>query len=120
MISTGPVPPRSRRQLAGGAPTDPTVRTLEHHRLALPDTSSLGQPYPRLGQPDAARLLPTLSRREREVLRLLAYRYTDREIADLLCISYRTVTTHVANIFAKLGISSRRDAATLVGRRDDF
>ena len=52
-----------------------------------------------------------LSRREREVLRLLAIRYTDREIADALFISYRTATTHVANILNKLGVSSRRDAA---------
>jgi DNA-binding NarL/FixJ family response regulator len=53
----------------------------------------------------------TLSRREREILPLLAARWTDREIADTLCISYRTVTTHVTNIYNKLGISSRREVA---------
>ena len=52
-----------------------------------------------------------LSHREREVLRLLAIRYSDREIADTLFISYRTATTHVANILNKLGVNSRRDAA---------
>jgi DNA-binding CsgD family transcriptional regulator len=64
-------------------------------------------PYPPPSREGVARL----SRREREVLRLLAIRYTDREIADTLFISYRTVTTHVANILNKLGVNSRRDAA---------
>lgn len=54
-----------------------------------------------------------LSPREREVLTLLSMRWTDREIADSLCISYRTVTTHVSNIFDKLGVNSRREAAAL-------
>ena len=53
----------------------------------------------------------TLSRREREILPLLAARWTDREIAEALCISYRTVTTHVTNIYNKLGVSSRREVA---------
>lgn len=52
-----------------------------------------------------------LSPREREILTLLAARWTDREIADALYISYRTVTTHVSNIYDKLGIHSRREAA---------
>lgn len=52
-----------------------------------------------------------LSPREREILALLAARWTDREIADALYISYRTVTTHVSNIYDKLGIHSRREAA---------
>lgn len=52
-----------------------------------------------------------LSRREQEILPLLAARWTDQEIADALCISYRTVTTHVSHIFDKLGINSRRAAA---------
>jgi DNA-binding NarL/FixJ family response regulator len=53
----------------------------------------------------------SLSRREREILPMLAARWTDREIAEALCISYRTVTTHVTNIYNKLGISSRREVA---------
>lgn len=59
----------------------------------------------------AAQAIRRLSRREREVLVLLEARWTDQEIADALCISYRTVTTHVANVFDKLGVNSRRDAA---------
>jgi non-specific serine/threonine protein kinase len=52
-----------------------------------------------------------LSPREREVLQLVAEGETDREIAAALFLSPRTVNTHVANILAKLGVASRRDAA---------
>ncbi len=52
-----------------------------------------------------------LTAREREVLRLLADGRSDREIAQTLFVSRRTATTHVANILAKLGVSSRAAAA---------
>ncbi|MGH2534693.1 MAG: ATP-binding protein [Thermomicrobiales bacterium] len=54
-----------------------------------------------------------LTLREREVLRLLARRSTDREIGEALFISPRTVARHVAGIFAKLGVHSRREAAAV-------
>jgi non-specific serine/threonine protein kinase len=57
-----------------------------------------------------------LSSRESEVLRLLAQRYTDPEIAESLFISPRTASRHVANLFNKLGVNSRREAAALAAR----
>jgi DNA-binding CsgD family transcriptional regulator len=54
-----------------------------------------------------------LTPRELEVLRLLSRRSTDREIADFLSISPRTVMHHVSRILTKLGVTNRRDAATL-------
>lgn len=60
-----------------------------------------------------------LSRREREILSMLMMRWTDREIADELCISYRTVTTHVSNIFDKLGVNSRREAVAVAMHAED-
>lgn len=54
---------------------------------------------------------PLLSARENEVLRHLADGLTDREIAEALLISRRTVETHVGNILAKLGVQSRAQAA---------
>jgi DNA-binding NarL/FixJ family response regulator len=64
-------------------------------------------------QPLAARL----TRREREVLTLLRARLTDAEIAQLLCVSPRTVDTHVGNILRKLGVANRRTAGDMaVGR----
>jgi DNA-binding NarL/FixJ family response regulator len=54
-----------------------------------------------------------LTSRETEVLRLLARGMTDRDIADALFISHRTVNAHVASILAKLSVSSRREAAAV-------
>jgi len=48
-----------------------------------------------------------LTAREVEVLRLLARGYTNRQIADRLCISPRTAEGHRANLSAKLGFHSR-------------
>jgi DNA-binding CsgD family transcriptional regulator len=51
-----------------------------------------------------------LSAREGEVLALVATGVTNREIADRLFISDKTVARHVSNIFTKLGVSSRAAA----------
>jgi DNA-binding NarL/FixJ family response regulator len=44
---------------------------------------------------------------EREVAVLIAQGKTNREIADTLVVSHRTVETHVSTILSKLGVSSR-------------
>lgn len=59
---------------------------------------------------------PQLTRREREVLQLVASGLTDREIGDRLFISHRTARTHVANILEKLNAPSRSAATTLALR----
>ena len=58
-----------------------------------------------------------LTRRECEVLSLLCQRLTDAEIAERLFISPRTVSRHVANLFGKLGVHNRREAASVAARR---
>jgi DNA-binding NarL/FixJ family response regulator len=52
-----------------------------------------------------------LSPRERDVLRLIEEELTDRQIAESLGISSRTVATHVSSILHKLGVRNRADAA---------
>jgi non-specific serine/threonine protein kinase len=52
-----------------------------------------------------------LTSREAEILRLLAAGKTDREIAAALFLSPRTINTHTARIYAKLGVGSRAEAA---------
>jgi predicted ATPase/DNA-binding CsgD family transcriptional regulator len=65
----------------------------------------------RAAEPGDVEARSGLTRREVEILRLLATGLTDREIAEQLFISRRTVSNHVAAILAKLGVSSRRAAA---------
>lgn len=50
-----------------------------------------------------------LTDREREVLRLIAFGYSNKEIASQLDLSVKTVEAHKANSMRKLGISSRID-----------
>jgi DNA-binding NarL/FixJ family response regulator len=58
-------------------------------------------------------LIGTLGERELEVLRLMAVGYRNREIADQLIVSQHTVKFHVANIFEKLGVRTRAEAAAV-------
>ena len=53
----------------------------------------------------------TLSERERKILALLGSGLTNREIADELYLSVNTVKSHVAKVFAKLGVGNRTQAA---------
>jgi NarL family two-component system response regulator LiaR len=57
-----------------------------------------------------------LTRRERQVLALMAEGLTNSEIADRLVISLSTAKTHVSSIISKLGVSSRTEAATVAVR----
>lgn len=57
------------------------------------------------------RLEPKLSRREREVLGLIARGLSNKRIALELSISEKTVKAHLTNIFESLGVSDRYQAA---------
>jgi len=59
-----------------------------------------------------------LTRRQADVLDLLADGLTNAEIADRLVLSVRTVDTHVAAILERLGVRSRREAATVARTLD--
>jgi DNA-binding NarL/FixJ family response regulator len=48
----------------------------------------------------------TLTQREKEVLKLVAEGYQNKEISDYLCISVKTVEKHRANIMEKLDLHS--------------
>jgi predicted ATPase/DNA-binding CsgD family transcriptional regulator len=58
-----------------------------------------------------------LTRREREVLALVATGKTDPEIAEILAVGRRTAETHVSAVLAKLGVETRAAAAALAVRR---
>jgi len=56
--------------------------------------------------------LVELTDREREVLRLLDAGRSIKEIADLLVISQNTVSSHLKNLYEKLGVGSRAEAVS--------
>ena len=77
----------------------------------------LGGPVPRRGRGDstvpAALRAHGVSSREVDVLRLIAERKTNRDIAEALVLSPRTVEKHVAALLHKTGLSDRRQLARL-------
>lgn len=99
-----------------------TARNLQAHPLAQAaarELAALGEPVERrLGRKAAQQLKNGgLSRRELEVLRGIAVGRTNREIAQELFLSIRTVEMHVGNILAKLDCRSRVEAAHKANER---
>jgi DNA-binding NarL/FixJ family response regulator len=100
--------------LDGAAPTG-QIRCIERAwRLRLAAETchlSLASSSPPRGTPIRPSPRPSgkhvLSRRELQVLQLIAAGHRDRQIADALLVSPRTVTTHVSAILNKLGAESR-------------
>lgn len=58
----------------------------------------------------------TLTPRERQVASLIAAGRTAKRIAEMLVISERTVETHAASAYRKLGVTNRQDLAALLSR----
>jgi two-component system, NarL family, response regulator LiaR len=65
----------------------------------------------------AENMLDELTERELEVLGLAAKGMTNREIAQELVISVRTVQVHLSNVFSKMGVGSRTEAVLLALRK---
>jgi DNA-binding NarL/FixJ family response regulator len=61
-------------------------------------------------EPAAGEYPNELSKREVEVLRVVAEGLTDAQVAERLCVSVRTVENHLRSIYSKLGVSTRAAA----------
>lgn len=81
---------------------DPSVLSKVRHSYA----DSIGSNEEKGGQQEQF-----LTQREKEILDLIVKAKSNKEIADLLCISLETVKSHLQNIYKKLGIKSRIEAA---------
>jgi len=112
LVAVGPGPGRAYVALAvgpgpagghGAVSSQDIARAIEERVIAAL----------RRGPSDAYGLSP----REQEVLTIVAEGRTDREIAARLFISERTVHVHVRRVLAKLGVSSRTEAAGLAIRQ---
>ncbi len=94
---------------------DQRVRVLSLQALIARDsgnTETANQLRARLHRLHVTHDLP-VSDREAEVLEQLALGRSNQEIADVLFISIRTVTTHVSHIMSKLHVRNRTEAAAL-------
>jgi len=58
----------------------------------------------------AEEIVSSLTEREREILRLIFDGKCSNEVADILCVSKRTVDFHLARAYVKLGVSNRFQA----------
>jgi LuxR family transcriptional regulator, maltose regulon positive regulatory protein len=69
-----------------------------------------GQAYPRRASPQARSVAEPLSKREIDVLRLLAIGCSNHEIAQALVITESTVKMHLKHLYSKLDVRNRLQA----------
>jgi NarL family two-component system response regulator YdfI len=102
----------SPRQLVAALQAASAGLVIMHPRevdAAFPAIAPASRPLAELAEP--------LTRREREVLQMLASGAANKEIAAQLAISEHTVKFHIASILGKLGAESRTEAVALGIRR---
>jgi len=93
---------------AGGSDLVSAVRRVARGEHYLQDAVGVALARGGAPKPVPAPMLP-LSEREMEVGRLLALGHTNAEIGDLLIVSVRTVETHRARLYGKLGVRTRAE-----------
>lgn len=103
--------PSLAEAMQGGAPLSPTIARMIIDQLALggrdAPSASLGADEPAAGE---------LTKREREVLALLAKGIAYADVGTALGIALGTVQAHVRNIYGKLEIGSKAEAAVIAAK----
>lgn len=95
------------------------IRQVAAGEVSLPQAVAL-QLVTRMARqapPGKSELPEPLTEREREVLELLAQGLSNKDIAQRLYLSVRTVEGHLVNVYGKLGVHSRTEAALYAVRQ---
>ena len=111
---------RAAHELELAATALDSVGAQRYRDAAERELRQLGHHIHRRSQPAAANGagVDALTQRELEIARRIVDRQTNRQIADELFLSPKTVETHIRNIFAKLGADSRVEVARIVERAE--
>ncbi|MGW7364267.1 response regulator [Streptomyces sp. NPDC054841] len=75
---------------------------------------------PEAAQQDGDERLAVLSEREREVLALIGDGLTNRQIAERLYLSEKTVKNHISHLLSKLGVERRVQAAVIAAQFHEY
>lgn len=105
----GQIPNAIRLVAAGDAIVDREL--LQRAWQSLDDA---GEPQPRQAGPtfeEPEPAMPELTQQETRVLSLIVAGLENKRIADKLCVSPNTLKTHMRNIYSKLGVSDKTQAA---------
>jgi DNA-binding NarL/FixJ family response regulator len=89
-----------------------TIRNVAHGQIVFPR----GVRQSPSSTPQSGRLFDRLTSRERDVLQLLSEGLTNAQIAERLVVQESTVKYHLQNIFQKLGVQNRTEAAQVYYR----
>jgi len=83
------------------------IKAVKNNQLFLPEKLQRLLLNDSLGKPNnSSFFIPTLTRREKEVLTLIVKEHTTEEIAETLFVSAKTVEAHRSNLIQKLGVKN--------------
>jgi len=96
------------------------IRTVSCGNAYLHPTATkrlMNEYLERLSSGESSDLYDTLTGREKEILELVAKGYGNKEVAEQLVISVKTVETHKGNVMEKLGLRSRPDLVKYAAKK---
>src|SRR5262249_50254964 len=102
----------------GGAALTPEAAMAEARQVEAPEPATVNSAVHPAVPPAAETYPPGLTEREVEGLRHVAQGLTRAQVAEQLVISAVTVSTHLRNIYDKLGVNSRTAAAKFAIEHD--
>jgi DNA-binding NarL/FixJ family response regulator len=90
--------------------TDTIFKIVEGHSVPLSEELEARKKQVEQNTQQKSNHYFSLTEREREVLTALAKGFSNQTLADLLCVSPKTVHNHLYNIYSKIGVKTRAEA----------